>query len=243
MIRAIPYTPLWFGVIVWVLITGAILAFTVRQLYEDFRFAYHSQSASAVVERGFLKVSQGRHGPVYTPCLDYRYQVGYTVVQSEATVCNDTYSRVSLGGSLPVFYITDAIADNRIDMPAENYEVEVLTYGTAALSLICLVGGAWSIRYYVRRNKINRDLLAKGLSCQGKVTERKYDLVGKYQKKAYYLIFTFRDNQGGEKMGKTWYLNSQQEELWSVSAPIRVYYDPTNSDLFTVDLEPFSSGR
>ena len=237
---AVPYTSLWFGILIWVLITGGVLTGTSCLLYQDYLFAYDSQSVSGTVERKFYQVSHGRHGTSHTPCLDYRYEVDRMVVETKTSVRSATYSSVSVGGFLPLLYVKDEVADNRIDLPAENQRVRILSYGLTALSLFLLVSGVFVIRYHVRRNKLNRDLLARGLSCQGIVTAMNYDLVGKGQVRKYYLEFAFRDNQGRELTGKTWYLASDQEGLWQEKRPITVYFDPKNSGNFTVNLDPGS---
>jgi len=243
MIRAVPYTSLWFGVFLWTLVAGALVIGTSWLLYQDFLFAYDSKSTLAMVERKFLKVGQGKHGPTYTPCLDYRYQAQHMEAEAESTVRSDTYSSVNVGQQIPVLYLPDEFGNNRIDLPAENRQVELITYGLIAASLITSVGGAFVIRYYVRQNKLNRYLLAHGLSCRGKVTEIKFDLVGTGRTKRYYLLFTFRDNLGAEKRGRSWYLKSGDENLWQEGSALPVFYDPNNSARFTVDLNPGPTNR
>jgi hypothetical protein len=242
MIRAIPYTPLWFGLIIWGLIGGALLIGTGYMLYQDFLFANYGRHTQGTVERKFMRVGQGRHGPTYTPCLDYRYEMPGMAVTSECTVQRDTYTSVSEGESLPILYVSSQPTDNRIDLPAENRQVELITYGLVAASLAVAGGGTWILLYTMKRNKINRYLLASGLSCVGTVTEIKYDVVGKGRTKRYYLLFTFRDNQGREIAGRSWYLKPGDESLWRESSPIRVHYDLRNSETFTVDLKNPQAG-
>jgi len=236
MIRAVPFTSIWLGLIIWVLIGGGFLVATGYMLYEDFLFANYGRHATATVERKFMRVSQGKHGPTYTPCLDYRYQLPGMAVTSECTVQGDTYASVSEGGSIPVLYVSTEVTDNRIDLPAENKMVEIMTYGLIAASVVVSGGGAWTLVYTLKRNKLNRYLLASGLQCTGTVTDLKFDLVGKARTKRYYLLFTFRDNQGVEIAGRSWYLNRGEETMWRESSPIRVYFDIRNSKDFTVDL-------
>jgi hypothetical protein len=243
MIRAVPYTSLWFGVILWTLLTGALLIYTSWWLYQDFLFAYHSKSTVGIVERKFMKVGQGKHGPTYTPWLDYRYQTERMATECDSSVQSATYSGISPGNSIPILYLPEEFTNNRINLPAENRHVLLITWGLVAGSLVVSVGGAFILRYYVQQNKINRYLLASGLSCQGTVTEIKYDLVGKARTKRYYLTFTFRDNQGGERTGRSWYLKRGDENMWREGSSIHVYFDPGNSKSFTVDLNSGPSGR
>jgi hypothetical protein len=235
-IRAIPYTSLWFGILVWGLITAGFTAGAAWILDQDYLFAYHSQATTGRVERKFVKVSHGRHGPSYTPCLEYHYQVANDLVDSQMDVRTDTYKSVSPFGPIPLLYLTAQIADNRIDLPPENQRIQVISYALAGTSLVLLIGGIWIIVYLKRRNQLNRRLLAGGLSSVGTVTSKNFDVVGKAQTKRFYLLFTFRDQRGAELNGRTWYLTSNQEDLWSEQKPIRVYYDSTDSRKFTVDL-------
>ncbi|HEV3271612.1 MAG TPA: DUF3592 domain-containing protein [Candidatus Methylacidiphilales bacterium] len=237
MIRAVPYTSLWFGVIIWTLVTGALLIGTSWWLHQNYLFAYHSKAAMGIVERKFMRVSHGRHGDNYTPCLDYRYQTERMAADCDSAVQGDTYSAVSVGDSIPILYLPEEFTDNRINLPAENQKVRLITFGLIAASLVIAVGGAFTLRYYVRQNKTNRYLLANGLSCQGAVTDVNYDLIGKARTKRYYLIFKFRDNQGRERTGRGWYLKPGDENLWKENSLIHVYFDSNNSESFTVDLD------
>lgn len=225
------------------LIGGGLLSGTGYMLYEDYLFANYGRQTAGMVERKFMRVSQGKHGPTYTPCLDYRYQMPGFSVTSESTVQGDTYAAVAEGGSIPVLYVTNEPTDNRIDLPAENRMVQMITYGLLAGSLIVSVAGIWTLVYTLKRNKLNRYLLASGLACTGTVTDVNYDVVGKNRTLRYYLLFTFRDNQGREIAGRSWYLKRGDESLWRASSPIRVYYDLRSPESFTVDLNLSSSDR
>ena len=243
MIRAVPFTSIWLGLVIWVLIGGGFLVATGYMLYQDFLFANYGQHADGTVLRKFMKVGQGKHGPTYTPCLDYRYQMPGMAVTSESTVQGDTYATVSEGGAIPVLYVSTEPTDNPIDLPAENRMVSIFTYGLLAASVVVSGGGAWTLVYTVKRNKLNRYLLASGLPCTGTVTDVKFDLTNKGRTKLYYVLFTFRDNQGREIAGRSWYLKRGEETQWRESSPIRVYYDLRDSKNFTVDLSSGPTNR
>lgn len=238
MTRAIPFTSIWLGLVLWVLVGGSLLAGASWLLYQDYLFANYGKPIMGTVDRKFMRETQGKHGPVYTPCLDYEFQVGQMTAHCESTVQNGTYESVTEGDPLPIIYLPEKITDNRINLPAENQRVQLITFGLVTASLVVFVGGLFILRYYLRQNKINRYLLSNGLSCQGLVSEVKFNLVGKAQTKQYYLVFTFRDNQGRERAGTTWPLKRGEESLWKESSPIQVYFDPNNSERFTVDLHP-----
>jgi len=236
MIRAVPYTSLWFGVILWVLIGGALLTGTGYILYQDFLFTNYGQHTMGMVDRKFLKVGQGKHGPTYTPCLVYQYQAGSLTTGCEQTVLPSTYASVSQGGPIPVLYVSTDPFDCRIDLPAENRQILLISYGLVAGTLMVAGVGTWVLLYTIKRNKLNRYLLANGLQCTGTVTDVKYDLVGKGRTKRYYLLLAFRDNQGREISGRTRYLKRGDENKWRESSPIWVYFDLRDSKIFTVDL-------
>jgi hypothetical protein len=243
MIRAGPYTSLWIGVSFWALVTIGVVGGTVWELNQNYLFAYFSQPAEAAIAQKFMQVSQGKHGKVYTPCLVYQYQVGATVFHCQSTVQNNTYSTVAEGGEMPILYLTGNPGDNRIELPSEIRSVCVITWIAITASLLIGIGGAFSINYYVKRNRLNRWLLASGMSCRGTVSSVDFNLVGKAQTRCYFLNFDFRDNQGQTISGKTWYLKPGTETDWREGSTLPVYFDPSNSKSFTVDLSSGLPGR
>jgi hypothetical protein len=241
-LRAIPYTRLWLGLLLWGLVAGSLLAGTGWELYQNFLFACHSQPVSGTVERKFVQISHGRHGPSYTPYLVFRYQVDNLQVTTKSTVQGSTYSRVYPGGTIPLLCLTGNVASNRIELPAEIQHLRIFSFIMIAASILLTAGGIWIFLFLHRRNRTNLRLLLQGRSCQGKVTAKNFDVVGKAQTRCYYLLFTFRDDRGAELNGKTWYLTTEQESFWQEDNPIRVYFDPADSRRFTVDLNN-SPGR
>ncbi len=237
MIRAVSFTSLWFGTLVWVILAGSFLSATAWLLYEDFLFAYESKPAVAIVDRKYFTVSHGRHGSTTTYHLAYHYVVGRTRVGCRASVENATYSSVAPGQSVPVLYLPAELVSNRIELPAEEEVVKWDSGILIAVSLFLSIGGGWMFRYYLRRNRLYHFLLASGLQCQGTVTAVRFNLVGKAQTKQYYLEFTFHDNRGQLQLGSTWYLMPGTESLWDVGRTIPVYFDPKNSERFTVNLK------
>jgi len=242
MIRAVPYTSIWFGLFLWVLIGGALLVFTSWYLFQDYLFACDAKSVVGLVEQKYETVSHDRHGDHYTDHLVYRYQVGRMAADSESTVQRDTYDSVSEGSAIPLLYLPEEMTNNRIEMPAEIRVVYWTTIALVVGSLASSIGGAFVLRYYVRQNQLNRFLLASGMQCQGTVTARNFDVYGKNNTVRYYLVFTFRDSQGRERTGRSWYLKKGEENLWHPDSPIQVCFDPNNSERFTVDLKGSPAG-
>lgn len=236
MIKAVPYTSLWLGTTLWVLITGGLLAGTGWQLYENYLFSHYSHSVEARVDRKFMSVTHGKGGPTYTPHLDYDYHVGSVVVRAETSVQPDTYNQEREGWMVPVLYVEGEVVNNRIDLPAENQRVWLLTSILIAGSLLFSVSGTCLVIYYLRQNKRYRYLRDRGVSCQGVVTNVPYRLVGKYKTRQYYLTFAFRDSLGEEITGTSWPLKKGQELFWKEGSSIPVYFDGANARSFTVEI-------
>ena len=237
MLRAVPYTSLWGGVILWALLTGALLIGTGWKLHKDYLFAYDAKPALAVIDRKYYNVSYGRHGKNYTPCLDYHYEAGSTVAHCECSVKEGTYQSVGTGGKMPIIYVVDDPTDNQIELPAEIQTSHLLSVLLVVASLVFALGGALILRYYIKRNQLHHYLLSNGVSCEGTVSTVDFDFVGKYHDiRQYYLIFNFRDNANRERTGRTWYLRRGEELKWQDGNSIVVYYDPADSECFTVAL-------
>ena len=236
MIRAIPYTSLWAGSLLWAVLSGALFIATGWQLHENYLFAHHSAAATATVGNRYTTISHGRHGDSTNYHLQYHYQVGDVTAGVNTTVDYATYAAVRIGSPLPVLYIIENIGHNRINMPAENNDRARALYITLSLTALDLIIGTWMTTYYVRRNRLYRELFARGVQCQGLVTDVNFDLVGKARTQRYYFIFTFRDQQGSELTGRTWYLRPGDELLWREQMPVSVFYDSRDARKFTVDL-------
>jgi hypothetical protein len=237
MLRAIPYTSLWFGILVWVLFGGSISAAAIWWLYEDYLFAYESKPGTAIVERVYTTISHGRHSNTTTYHLAYHYQVGAMTMSCRTSVAYATYRAATPGERIPVLYIPAQLANNRIDLPAEQRIVRFTTWGLVIAMLAIHLIGALMLRYYIRQNRLYRFLLARGVTCQGIVDSVPYDLVNKGRTMRFYLMFTFVDSRGQSRSGRSWYLKAGDELRWRPDQPVQVYYDPTNSERFTVDLK------
>ncbi len=236
MIRAVPYTSLWLGTLLWVVVSGIVLYASGYQLHENYLFAHHSAPVTATVERRYTTISHGRHGSTTNYHLQYHYQVGNVIADARTTVNRATYVTVGNGSSLPILYITTNISHNRVNTPAEDSDRTRTLEITLGLTAIDLIVGTCVMIYYVRRNRLNRELLARGVPCAGVVTRVDFDLVGKTRTARYYLIFSFRDQQGGEQTGRTWYLKPGDEMHWREQMPVSVFCDSRDAKKFTVDL-------
>jgi hypothetical protein len=237
MIRAIPYTSLWLGIGLWGLITFGVVGATIWELNQNYLFAYHAQAAQAKVMRMFVKVSSGgRGGKSYTPCIDYRYTAGAYTFECVSKVDKSTYASFETGSEMPILYVTDRLNDSRIETPAEINDVRALTVTGIVVSVALLIGGAFSLRFHLRRNRLYRWLLDSGIRTMGQVSAVKYDVFGKTRTRKYYLNFEFRDNMGRSLGGRSWYLPTYLESGWKEGSQIAVHFDPAKPEHFTVDL-------
>ena len=234
--RAVPYTRIWFGLVLYILVAGAWLGFVAWQTYENYLFAHFSEATYGTVDEKFITISHDKGGPHQHPNLAYHYQAGDFRADAKASVEWATYNAVVPGSPLPVLYLKDAFAKNRIALSPEDYRrrvnFELIISAGAILSAL----GGGMLLYTVSQNRLNRRLLATGLCCEGTVTSVDYKLMGKAQTPRFFLNLVNRDNQGQEREGKTWFLKPGEETPWHANKPIRVYYDPGRPQVFTVDL-------
>ena len=90
--RAIPYNEnLWIGVAVCALIAVAGFWYGGWWAWQNHLFADHSREMEATVIHKYIVVGQGKHGPTYTPHLQYGYQVGNLIVNCDVSVHHDIY--------------------------------------------------------------------------------------------------------------------------------------------------------
>ena len=234
-------TAIILGISLWLLLVGGFLGWTSWQLYQNHLFADHSRVVSALVTRRYMNVTQGRHGPIHTPNLDYCYSVGKVTINCLESVKYDTWARTPYGGSLEVRYLPEDPANHRINSPVEEQVYTTRTQGLVFFSLLVLGVGAGGITFYTHRNWVYRDLVERGIACRGVVSRVDYDLVNKGRTKRYYLVFTFRDSHAHETTGRTWSLRPGQQKNWDQGDPIQVWYNPANTRQFTVDLLPIAT--
>lgn len=235
MTRAIPYNQwLWLGIALWLGVTGTILVWGVWWAYENQLFADHSTHINGTVVRKFVTVSHGKGGPHYTHCVAYTYRAGNLIGTCVTPVHGYVWEVFQEGGPIPIKYLPEKPQDSRIDEPAEDYSAtmkERIGLGFGGLSL--LLGTA--ISYYgFRRNQLYQRLISAGDSCVGIITSVEMENSGKQLRT--YLHLQFRDNYNRLIEGRTWDLPQPEGRNWESGKPVRVYFDPANSNVFTVDL-------
>jgi len=98
------------------------------------------------------------------PRVAYRYMVGTTEVHDVMSVDGEIFSGLQLGQPLPIKYLPNNPAKNRIDLPAENAERHNTVYGLTAMSIIFMCLGALVVRFAQRDIK------------SGKTIKKRHDL-------------------------------------------------------------------
>jgi hypothetical protein len=98
------------------------------------------------------------------PRVAYRYLVGTTEVHDVTPIDGEIFSGLQLGEPLPIKYLPNNPAKNRIDLPAENAERHNTVYGLTAMSFIFMCVGALVFRIAQRDIK------------SGKITKKCRDL-------------------------------------------------------------------
>jgi hypothetical protein len=235
MTRAVPYNRwLWLGIAVWLLVNGTILGTGAWWAHENELFADHAVHVEGTVVRKFVTVSHGRGGPHYTHGIAYTYRAGNVVATRQTPVHGYVWEVFQEGGTIPVKYLPEKPQDSRIDEPAQDdADTMKARIGLGLGGLILLLGAAISY-FAIGRNRLHRRLIAAGDSCVGKITSVEVENTGKQFRT--YLQLEFRDNFNRRIEGRTWDLPQPEERHWQSGKPVRVYYDPSNSNVFTVDL-------
>ena len=235
MSRAVPYNRwLWPGIVVWLVINGLILGTGAWWAYENELFADHAAHIDGTVTRKFVNVSHGRGGTHFSHCVIYTYRAGALVGSRQTVVHGYVWETFLEGGPIPVKYLPENPQHSRIDEPAEDYSATMKArLGLGCGGVFLLLGAAVSY-YAIRRNRLHRRLVAAGDSCVGTITSVEVENSGKQLRT--YLHLEFRDNYNRLIEGRTWDLPQPEERKWQSGKAVRVYFDPANSSIFTVDL-------
>jgi hypothetical protein len=232
--RALPYdNSLWPGIIFFAVLTGIGFWYGGWWTWQNHLFADHGQVMEAKVLRKYLAKSQGKHGPVYTPRLAYGYQVGNVVVNYDVAPARDTWDQVDANGGVPIRYLPEDISDSRLANTGEDFKATLkarLGLGGGLLALALGLGVTMSTN---RRKKRVERLRTRGLTARGRVTALDTERSGK--NRVTFIRFEFTDNRGRVIQGRSWPLTSRQQRLWRQDRAIAVFYDPTDSSVFTVN--------
>jgi hypothetical protein len=233
--RAVRYAgAFWFGVVILVLFTGSALCFGGYSAYENYLFDDHARHVVGRVDQKYITTSQSKSGTQYHYHVAYSYDVDNLAYHDADTLSHENWDELSERGAIPIKYLPEKPGDNRIDNTAIDYHAKVKAwFGLGFGLLVLVVGGSGAITTY-KRNKLVKRLRSAGISCQGRIISMETERVGKAT--MAYARFEFTDSSGRVVEGRTWPMSSRQENQWSSRRSIPVFYDPANSNVFTVEL-------
>ena len=222
--------------VLWTLVTGGLIYWAANRAYDDYRFSNHAATTTGIVQQKYLTQTHGRSGTTTHHHLSFTYRAGNVVGYCDEEVQYGTYYYLKTGGDIPVMYLPEAPEKVRINLLAEDREIRRKTYCLEGFSVVIFLFGAIAFPMTFRSNAIYERLWREGLTTMGTVQDVPFDLVGKGRVKKFFLKFQFRDNNGNDILGRSWYLTASQEGRWQEGDEIAVHFDRRKPWLFTVDL-------
>jgi hypothetical protein len=198
--------------------------------YRNWQFAGPVQRTAGTVTDRHFTVSHGRHGSSTSYYVGYRYvdTVGVEYV-CNASVVAQTYYSLSMPGLVPVKYLPEFRAINRIDLPAEDRHYETTAW------MFMLMGGAfggfgWYSFLGLERLIFYRRWLRKnGIRCAGRVERIETSSVTVNKRKVHYLVYSYVDSAGRRREDSSEGLSAREEALWSDGEPVEVFCDPRDN--------------
>ena len=238
--RAVPFNEnLWIGTVVCALIAVAGFWYGGWWTWQNHLYADHGQEMLATVTHKYVVVTQGKHGPIHTPHLQYHYHVRDVAVDCDVSTQWTLYNAVVEGGGMPIKYLPEDPANNRLDDTGDDYQAKMKANGGLIAGLVALVFAIASAIGADRRKKLLTRLKTAGLSTVGRVTSVETERAGKTT--VTFLRLEFTDNSGQVISGRTGRLTPKQKRIWNRGDKITIYYDSRNSSVFTTNLNASKS--
>ena len=198
--------------------------------YRNWQFSGPVQRTAGTMTDRHISISHGRRSSSTT------YHVGYRYVDTEGvefvcstTVVSETYYSLGVPGLVPVKYLLEFHAINRIDLPAEDRSQE-----TTAVMFTLLGGGFGGFGWYsfigLERLIFYRRWLRKnGVRCAGQVDRLEASSYQVNKRTVRYLVYTYTDAMGRKHHDSSEGLTEAEEATWSDRDPVEVYCDPRDS--------------
>jgi len=125
-------------------VAAGMLGIGLDGLYENHRFAMHSEHTQGSVDATYDVGNMGRYSMHYQHTLSYSYSIGGVTYSSGAKiVAASTARRYHAHDAIPVLYLRDAPGDSRPDLPAEDTIYQRAPILLIVMGALCLgVGGA-----------------------------------------------------------------------------------------------------
>ena len=233
--RAVPYDEnLWIGTAFCALIMVAGFWYGGWWTWQNHLFADHSRELLATVTQKYVVVSQGKHGPIYTPHIQYQYHVRDLMVECDTPTKNSLYNQVAEGGGMPIKYLPEDPANNRLDDTADDFASRMKANLGLIAGMVGLVFASASAIRADRRKKLLTRLKTSGLSTVGHVVSVDTERAGKTM--ATFLRIEFTDNRGQVISARTPRLTPKQIQRWHRGNKLAIQYDPSNPSIFTTNL-------
>jgi hypothetical protein len=199
-------------------------------LYRNWQFSGKVERVIGVMTDKHITVTHGKHGSSTHYHVSYRYRdANETQFLTSITVTSSTYYSLGVPGSVPVKFLPDHHAVNRIDLPAEDRDYEI--QGT----MFTLLGGAfggfgWYSFIGLERLIFYRRWLRKnGVRCAGFVQRLEASSYSVNHRNVRYIVYSYTDPTGQKHQDSTEGLSAKQDAVWSDGDPIEVFCDPRDS--------------
>jgi hypothetical protein len=200
-------------------------------VYRNWQFSGPVQRTIGNVTGRHFTVHHSRRGGTSTT---YYVEYGYFDLQGHEFVCNasvvsSTYYSLTAPGSVPIKYLPQLHAVNRIDLPDEDN-----SYRNQALAFTCVGGlfggfGWYSFISLERLIFYRRWLRKNGFRCQGRIDRIETSSVTVNKHPVRYLVYTYTYPSGCKHEDSSEGLSATEEAVWSEGESIEVFCDPRDS--------------
>jgi hypothetical protein len=233
--RNVDYCPIWIFLLLWVAVAVGSLGFSVYLSHENHLFAIHGRRVAAAITNKWTTVSHGKGGASTNYHFQYAYTGGDYRFTESTTTSPGMYGIIDVGDHVPVLYLPEKPADNRIDSPSIAAEYRWGAIGGFVFAAVVFGLGGQGLLYLHGQNKIFTWLGNSGARCQGEVTHLVEVNTGKGGVRTY-LEFSFHTQRGETMEGRTGYVNGWGGSQWAEGDSIPVFYNPDFPQQFAVNL-------
>ncbi len=210
----------------------------VHTFYRNFQFSGPVEHVMGVVTDRHITTSHGRHGSSTTYHVQFRYfDLKGTEYISNVSVVQQTYYRQRVGGNVPVKYLPQFRAINRIDLPGEDDSYRSQAW---AFSLFGGLFGGFGWYAFIGLERLifyRRWLRKNGVRCAGRVERIESSSVTVNKRTVRYLVYSYSDPSGQRHEDSSEGLSAAEEAAWSDSQNIEVFCDPRDSSQSAVQLD------
>jgi hypothetical protein len=229
MFKHLPSSFAWMAVFFAALGT-LFFVIGAHTLYRNWQFSGPVERVIGMVTNRNITVSHSRHGSSTHYHVSYHYvDVQGATFFTSVTVTSQTYYSLGVPGGVPIKFLPQYHAINRIDLPAEDSSYETLGW------LFTLLGGGfggfgWYCFIGLERLIFSRRWLRKnGVRCQGRIDRFETTTVTVNKRNVRYLIYTYTDSVGQQHQDSSEGLSATEEAIWSEGETIPVFCDPRDS--------------